>query len=164
MKQVDIKGFEDYQITDDGRVWSKNSKKYLKPSSINGYMVVSLYKNSRQKQRLVHRLVAEAFIPNTDNLPEVNHKDENKNNNAVENLEWCTPVYNINYGERTNKQKDSISKKIYKYSIDGKLVGVYKSATEAERLNIGYNHRSISAACNGKIKIYKGYKWSFKPM
>ena len=102
----DIKEYEGlYQISNFGRVKSLHGKEkflklHLKP---DGYMQVVLCKNYKTTSRLVHRFVAEAFVPNPNNLVQVNHKDENKTNNYVENLEWCTPSYNVNYGTR-NKQ------------------------------------------------------------
>ena len=156
----DIINFENYQISDDGRVWSKKSNKWLKPIDVNGYKKASLYKNGKEYQRLVHRLVAEAFIPNPNNYDEINHINENKSDNRVENLEWCTPSYNINYGTRIERQINSISKKVFQYSIDNVLLNTYKSCTEAERENPSFNHRGISYACIGKLKTYKGFKWS----
>lgn len=156
----DIINFENYQISDDGRVWSKKNNKWLKPIDVNGYKKASLYKNGKEYQRLVHRLVAEAFIPNPNNYDEINHINENKSDNRVENLEWCTPSYNINYGTRIERQVNSISKKVFQYSIDNVLLNTYKSCTEAERENPSFNHRGISYACIGKLKTYKGFKWS----
>lgn len=156
----DIINFENYQISDDGRVWSKKSNKWLKPIDVNGYKKVSLYKNGKEYQRLVHRLVAEAFIPNPNNYEEINHINEDKSDNRVENLEWCTSSYNIIYGTRIERQINSISKKVFQYSIDNVLLNTYKSCTEAERENPSFNHRGISYACIGKLKTYKGFKWS----
>ena len=111
----DIKGYEGkYQISNKGRVKSLNYKrtgkeKILKLSSdINGYKKITLCKNSKQKTYLIHKLVAEAFLPNPDNLPVVNHKDENKLNNNVENLEWCTQAYNVNYSHNNCKSRKII--------------------------------------------------------
>lgn len=160
----DIKGFDNYQVTDDGRVWSKKSRKFLKQSDLNGYKVVTLYNSKKAKNYLVHRLVATEFLENPCNYKEINHRDENKANNSVENLEWCDHSYNINYGTRNERQIDSISKRIYQYTKDLKLVNVYKSSIEAERQCEGFNHRGISYACIGKLKTYKGYIWSHVPL
>ena len=98
----DIKGYEGlYQVSNLGEIRSKHTGKWmkLKCSSVNGrYRKVILCDNEKREAKLVHRLVAEAFIPNTNNLPYVNHKDENPSNNMVVNLEWCTQKYNMNYG------------------------------------------------------------------
>lgn len=98
MKLVDIKGFEDYQITDDGRVWSKKRNKWLKPIHYKntGYFHVNLCKDGVHYTKRIHRLVAEAFIPNHDNKPCIDHINTVKTDNRVENLKWCT------YKENTN--------------------------------------------------------------
>ena len=102
----DVKGYESlYQVSNLGRIRSikngiKIKKQYERP---NGYMQVCLCQNGKITTYKTHRLVAEAFIPNINNLPEVNHKDENKINNCVDNLEWCTSSYNKNYGTRNTK-------------------------------------------------------------
>lgn len=96
----DIIGFEGlYSITDQGNVWSYYTNKFLKPVlGANGYLKVTLVKDGKKYTKAVHRLVAETFILNPDNLSLVNHKDENKMNNSVDNLEWCNHLYNSNYG------------------------------------------------------------------
>ena len=96
MKQVDIKGFEDYQITDNGLVWSKKRNVFLKPSLSAGYNHVILCNDGKQKTFLVHRLVAEAFIPNPENKPCVDHINGDRTDNSVENLRWVTPRENSN--------------------------------------------------------------------
>lgn len=98
-----IIGYEGlYEVSDKGNVRNVRRNTLLKLSKNNyGYIQVYLYKNSIRTGLKVHRLVAQAFIPNPDNLPEVNHLDEDKTNNRVDNLEWCTHKYNVNYGHRT---------------------------------------------------------------
>lgn len=184
MEQVDIKGFEDYQITDDGRVWSKKNNKWVKPyPNQKGYLLVILYKGSKEERysKQVHRLVAEAFIPNPNNLPQVNHKDECKDNNVVENLEWCTNKYNINYGTAIQRaalknsivqkgrkptekcrqaQIKSVSKKVFKYKMDGALIGIYNSVTDAAKIN-NLSRDSIGNCCRGERAEYNGFKWSY---
>lgn len=160
----DIKGYEGlYQASNLGRVKSFhtnfNSKGYLKPRlSKDGYYSVTLYKNGKSKQFKVHRLVAEAFVPNSDNLPQVNHKDENKLNNNVDNLEWCTAKYNINYGEgakiRMKKIKSKLSKPVHCIDTDE----IYESAIEAER-QTGIQH--ISEVCSGKRESAGGMWWEY---
>lgn len=101
----DIKNYEGlYAVTEDGQVYSYRRKKYLKPALIgHGYLRVCLCKGQEKKNFFIHRLVAEAYLPNPNNLPEVNHKDENKLNNCVENLEWLTSKENANYGTRNER-------------------------------------------------------------
>lgn len=98
-----VKDFPNYSITSLGDVFNNRTGRKLKQSIYKGYCGVHLYNENGRKFFLVHRLVAKAFIPNENLFPEVNHKDENPLNNSVENLEWCTPKYNCNYG--THKEK-----------------------------------------------------------
>ncbi len=161
-----------YIITTTGKIYSLKRKKMLKPwENDKGYLVVGLYDNVGMKNLKVHRLVAEAFIPNPNNYPQINHKDENKENNNVENLEWCDSKYNINYGN--HNQRVSITKKgkipksnppktVYQYTLDGELVKIWSSISECSRNGFTISH--ISLCCNGKEKTYKGYKWSFEPL
>ena len=106
----DIKGFEGlYAITSCGKVWSYKSNKFLKPRfDKDGYLRVTLTKDGKMTTCHIHRLVAEAYIPNVDNLPEVNHKDEVKTHCWVGNLEWCTREYNVNYGTRNARASASL--------------------------------------------------------
>ncbi len=140
----EIKGYEGlYEVSDLGRVRSLdryvsyvNGQKHLhkgkvlSPGVSNGYLQVSLCKNGEIKHPLVHRLVADAFIPNPDNLPQVNHKDENPSNNMVVNLEWCSSEYNINYGGRTQKATDA---KIKSGCWDPNMCGLDKDEYERRK-------------------------------
>jgi hypothetical protein len=101
----DIKDYENYQISDTGIVINKKTGRELKQQEKKGYMNVSLFKDGKKKNKLVHRLVAEAFIENIKQYPQVNHKDEDSLNNMVNNLEWCTAKYNSNYGTHKEKLK-----------------------------------------------------------
>ena len=107
----DITGYEGlYAITDNGEVWSYRNKKFLKKKeNPNGYYYAELWRNNKGKGFRVNRLVAEAFIPNPNNYPCVNHKDENKLNNKVSNLEWCTYKYNNNYGTCTERMRKTLT-------------------------------------------------------
>ena len=109
---ADVKDYEGrYKVTDDGRVFNKDNKELPQYLLKRGYHFVLLWKDNHQKTKLVHRLVAEAFIPNPDNLPQVNHKDEDKDNNTIDNLEWCTNYYNNHYGTgNTRRRASSIEK------------------------------------------------------
>lgn len=104
-----IKGFDGYFISSYGRIWSNKQKaRFMEPHNTGrGYLMIGLYIKNKAYHKLVHRLVAEAFIENPLKLPQVNHKDENKQNNHVNNLEWCTQKYNINYGTGKQRMADS---------------------------------------------------------
>ena len=160
-----IKGYESiYEVSDKGRVKSVKfgKERILKPRRTpQGYLLVCLCKNGEIKQCLVHRLIAQTFIPNPDNLPQVNHKDEDKENNSVQNLEWCDRKYNINYGTRTQRQAEKISKPVLQYEKSGEFVKEWKSTHDVQR-NLGYFHNNISNCCNGKCKSSNGFIWKFK--
>lgn len=164
----DIKGYEgEYQISNMGKVKSFLGKKerILKYRYTNRYCRVSLHKGN---DSLIHRLVAEAFIPNPDNLPEVNHKDENPLNNCADNLEWCSHKYNLNYGtcniRRALHTKESgkmlnhinLSKPV-KCNETG---AVYKSINDAAR-ELHLYPSVIGMCCRGKRKSHGGLSWSF---
>lgn len=155
-----IKGYEGlYGITSCGKVWSYRRKKFLKPGVNNdGYLYINLSKNGKYKSYVIHRLVAEAYLPNPENLPQINHKDENKTNNCLQNLEWCDANYNINYGTRNTKASNSRKKPILQFSLDGELIREWPSATDVGRevrSNIGYCIR-------GRYKTAYGYIWKYK--
>lgn len=165
----DIEGYEGlYQVSTHGRVRSLGNGKYnnskvrlLKPS-INtwGYLQVCLCKNGKTKKYLVHRLVAEAFLPNWFDDPQVNHIDEDKTNNHIDNLEWCDCKYNINYGTHNERMTESKSKPILQLTKTGKLIREWTSIREAGRNNFNPGH--IVSCCNGKLKHHKGYIWKYK--
>lgn len=150
----DIKNYEDlYEVSDTGLVRNKVSGKILKPGKDRkGYLRVRLYKDGEWKMYRIHRLVAEAFIPNPLNLPQVNHIDENKSNNNVDNLEYCDCQYNIDY---------SRAKPVNQYSLDGRLLNTYKSTHEASR-KTGINQGDISCCCRGKYRQAGNFIWKFK--
>lgn len=161
-----IKDYENlYQVSNCGRVKSlgngksNNSKeKILKPKKdTRGYLHLNLCKDGKLKTFRVHRLVAEHFIPNPLNLPQVNHKDENKENNCVENLEWCDAKYNNNYGTRTEK----CSKKVFQFTKSGKFIREWESATVVQR-ELGYFQTYISSCCNGRYKSAYGFIWTYE--
>ena len=159
----DIKGFEGlYQVSNMGRVKSVRKNIILKNQiARKGYERVILCINNSPKNYFVHRLVANAFIPNPDNLPQVNHKDENKLNNRVENLEWCTQKYNVNYGTGIAKRARSQSKKVLQFKTDGTFIKEWKSTKDVQR-NLGFDNSHISKCCRGKYTYAYGYIWKYK--
>lgn len=161
-----IEGFDDYMVSSDGKVWSLNysrtgKMKELKPiPGRGGYLRVDLWTNGQMAHKLVHRLVAEAFVANPYNRPEVNHIDEVKTNNCVENLEWCTVEYNRNYGTRNARSaKARTNHKTLSTPVVCLETGeVYPSVHEAER-QTGINQSNITKCLNGKLKTTGGFHW-----
>ena len=194
----DIEGYEGYyQVSNMGRVKSLERKckcrsngiktiqsKILKPGVVKGYLRVNLRRNNKTKQYQIHRLVAITFLPNENNYPFVNHKDENPSNNRVDNLEWCTPKYNVNYGtarERLSKalkgkhsgekhpmygkqhkeeSKKKMSERKNKPVICITTGEVFKSVKEASEIT-GINLGNISECCRGNYKTAGKREWKF---
>ena len=159
----DIEGYEDlYQVSNMGRVKSLTRNIILKNQIVrNGYEGVVLSVNNIRKGYYIHRLVATAFIPNPDNLPQVNHRDENPSNNRVDNLEWCDGKYNINYGTCIAKRARSKSKKVLQFKPDGTFIKEWKSTMDVQ-INLGFCHSYISECCRGKYAYAYGYIWKYK--
>ena len=166
----DMVGYEAlYQVSNIGNVKSLNynkvkyMEKLLKQQKgCNGYKTVILCKNKTSKRFYIHRLVANAFLPNPQNLPCINHKDECRTNNVVTNLEWCSYKYNLEYNNGRKRRAESRSKQVYQYTKDGELIAVWKSTSECGRN--GYNFGHVASCCRGEIKSHKGYIWSYKPI
>lgn len=156
----DIKGYEGrYRVSSLGNVFSCSRKRLLSVQTYKGYKRAPLYDGVKIKQCFVHRLVAEAFLPNPDNLPEVNHKDEIKTNNCVENLEWCTRKYNNNYGTRSMKVSKKKSMPVLQLK-NGVVIKEWKSGDEAARV-LGIWEQNIVKCLKGKIKHCGGYEWKY---
>lgn len=170
----DIQGYEGlYQISNLGRVKSLNynhtrKERILKPiKNLNGYLQVNLSKKGKNIYS-IHRLVAQAFIPNEDLFKtEINHKDENKINNNVNNLEWVDHKSNMNYGTRNERSSKSQinnpkrSKQVNQYSKDGKtLIKTFPSIRQIER-ETSFAPQNICNCCNGKIKQAYGFRWEY---
>lgn len=152
-----IDGFEGlYAVSSKGKVMNLKSGRILKHCSTpQGYAKVALCNgNGKIKQITVHRLVAEAFIENPDNLPEVNHIDENKTNNDVTNLEWVTASQNIKHSVHQR------SCKINQLSLDGELINTWESSHEIQR-ELGYIYSNIIKCCKNKRKQANGYRWEY---
>lgn len=161
---ITIKEYNEYQVSNWGRVKSLKfgKERILKPSKDkDGYLMVNLCKDGKGKMFKVHRLVAEAFLPNPNNLPEVNHKNEIKDDNRVENLEFCDCKYNLDYNDGQKRRAEKRSKTVNQYTKDGLLIASYPSTREASR-QTGYNNGNISQCCNGRYKSAYGYIWKYQ--
>lgn len=157
-----LKGFEEhYLVSDVGQVWSIRRNKVLKPKIDRyGYEVVGLSVNGRTYHRTIHRLVAQAFIPNPGNLPTVNHINEDKRDNRASNLEWTSIADNDNHGTRNERMANTKSKHpIEQIANDGTIVR-YKGVKDAWR-KTGINRSSISLCCRNIRKTAGGYKWRY---
>ena len=169
----DIPGFEGlYAVTSCGRVWSHQSKIFLTPrEDKDGYLRVGLTKNGKQYTRFIHRLVAETYLPNPSNLPLINHINENKQDNRLSNLEWCTHWYNLTYSRdretalskgvefkvEKNKRPSTGAPKRVRCIETGQI---FESGAEAARqLNLDPSH--LSKVCLGKQKSTKGLHFEF---
>ena len=172
-----------YKVSNLGRILSLNYKRTGKSKLMTpgedkyGYFQVNLRKNGEYKWCKVHRLVAFTFLPNPENLPEVNHKDEDKTNNFVflnedgsvdkkkSNLEWKSPKDNCNHGTRNERiskamTNGKLSKKVLQLSLDGEFIREWESTNECGRN--GFDQGNVSRCCNGKLKTHKGFRWEYE--
>lgn len=158
-----IENFPNYEVSNYGRIKNVLSGNILSPyKNENGYMIISLHNGSGNNRKYrVHRLVAEAFIPNPNNYPIINHKDENKSNNHVSNLEWCNKSYNALYGSTQSKLRAHKIQPIQMIdNSTGEVIKEFdsiKSASELTGIHRGY----ISNVCRGKHKTAHGYIWRY---
>lgn len=145
-----IANLNGYSVSNLGKVRNDKTGRILKTyDNGRGYQKVEI----KNKKWYIHRLVAQAFIPNPNNYPQVNHIDENPNNCRVDNLEWCTAQYNVEY---------SIAKAVDQYnSITGETIKSFKSISKAAK-ELGYNGSQIWLCCNGRKSDYKGFGWRYK--
>lgn len=173
----DIVGYEGlYQVSNLGRVKSlprlhkyvhgyyMTKEKILSPrvcGKQREYLAVALNVDGKTKQYKIHRLVATAFIPNPYGYNEINHKDENKGNNKVGNLEWCSRSYNVNYGCRIEKQRKALIKPVVAYSKSNKFVREFNSIVDASKF-AKVDATNISRACKKEGRISGGYLWKYK--
>lgn len=172
-----VLNYPDYEVYEDGRIWSNKTSKFLKPNfNKAGYESVELFNESGSKRILIHRIVATAFIPNPHHYPQVNHIDENKHNNAVTNLEWCTAKYNMNYGngaktrhlkidytkpcykENAIKNGKVVSVPVFMFSKDGIFLNSFDSIIDAS-IATGIHKSNIGKASDGKRKTAGGFIW-----
>jgi hypothetical protein len=159
---VEIEGFEKYEVSNLGRVRNIKSGRILKPYlNHNGYLMHCLYGYDKRKCLLLHRIIAIAFIDNHEEKPCVNHIDENKLNNDLSNLEWCTERENVIHGTRTKRAAEKLSKKVIQLDLNDNVLNEFESMRQAER-ETGVSVGNISSCCNGKTKSAGGYKWRRK--
>jgi hypothetical protein len=157
-----IKQNNNYSVSDRGDVRNDKTGAILKPATVyNGYLRVCIC----GKMYRVHRLVADAYIDNPCNYPQVNHKDGNKKNNSVDNLEWCTASQNIKHAFATGIKQvnyDNINKPkpVHQIVADGTIIRTFDSIKEVER-ELGYDNSNIAKACKGKQKTAYGYTWQY---
>lgn len=170
-----IKGFEGiYEVSSLGRVKSlartisfgygssyKAKERIMSPHYVKGYRQVVLYKNRKRIYLQVHRLVAMAFIPNPNNYPIINHKNEIRSDNRPENLEWCSHSYNLSYNGNREKKGKARMRPILQYDKNGHFIAEYAGGVEAQRI-LGIDRKGISMAICGRLKTYKGYIWKKK--
>lgn len=166
-----IEVFKDYKVSNIGRVYSNKTNKYLRTYKDRyGYLYVGMYIDNKLKFKKVHRLVAKGFLNDYSEKLQVNHKNEIKTDNRVENLEMCTNKYNCNYGSR----KNALSKPIIQETLDSQFVKEWISIKEVER-TLGFSNAPIIACCKGHLKdshtgnIYPvhqayGFKWKYKQL
>lgn len=152
-----IKDFPSYQIDENGNVFNEKGLKLKQETMRNGYLRVSLSNETEtHKRHLVHRLVADTFIPNPNRLPQVNHINEDRTDNRVENLEWCTPLENLTHSRVIDKA--SVAKEHPIRCITTNTV--YGSVKEASEKN-GLHHSNIVACCNGRRHTCGGLEWEY---
>ena len=171
-----VKGFEGrYEVSDQGRVrsvsrWVKTAfsdrwseGRVLKQQTLpNGYKSIQLLKDKKYHLTMVHRIVAEAFVPNPYNLPCVNHKDECKTNNSAINLEWCDKKYNTNYGTGKYRKTEGYRRPIEQLTLEGSHVAFYTSVYDAERKSSGkFSNANLARAAKTETRTAYGYRWRY---
>lgn len=184
----DVVGYEGcYQVSSEGRIKFADGREKSTRKDRNGYIVTTLRKEKKEKTYKVHRLVAIAFIDNPNNLPVINHKDEVKTNNCVDNLEWCTTKYNANYGTRNERiskaQKGRKNpscqgennyfygkhfarglhpqaKKVIQLDLEGNVIAIFDCTGDAAD-SVGCTASAIGLCCRGKRNQIKGFKWKY---
>ena len=173
MEWKDVVGFEGlYEVSDSGDVYSHYSNKILKQNTtIKNYQSVDLWKHRvRYKKAKVHRLVAEAFIPNPKNKPEVNHKDCDTSNNKVQNLEWVTASENQLYASKLgrksqllgiNGKNNKLHKIVEQLDLNYNILHIYFGTNEAHRTT-GISQGNIASCCRGERNNAGGYYWRYK--
>ena len=151
-----ITGYDNYEVSTEGNVRNVKTGRIITQHDNGGYLKVNLHKNGKRKVFYIHRLVAIAFIPNPQNKPTVNHIDENKHNNRVDNLEWATYGEQQRHGTRNERDKQAKSKKVRCIETGQ----TYDSMTQASE-ETGLDKASICKVCKGKGKTCGGLHWEY---
>lgn len=160
-KKIYYKNIETkYSVSDIGEVRNDTTQYILKPAIQQGYAHVTIYIDTKGKRVAVHRLVANAFIPNPDNKPYVNHKDGMRSNNMVENLEWVTPSENTQHAVDTGLFLPTREKKVTQFSLEGEKIADYPSTMEAGR-STDSSPEKIVLCCQLKRKTHNGFQWRY---
>lgn len=166
-----INGFSNYLIGNNGEVYNKQTQYSKRPTSNHsgkGYLYVDLYNGNKRTRKYVHRLVAEAYIPNPENKPYINHIDGNPHNNSVKNLEWCTPLENVEHASKViktmkqyKKANERRKRKVKMFNkVSGVEVATFESILEAERCT-GISLSNIVACLKGRQSYTKEYFWHY---
>ena len=159
---VDYEGL--YKISNLGDVFSYYSNRILSPGTTrDGYKYVFLFKNKKKKLYTIHRLVAESFLDNPNNLPCINHKDENTLNNNVDNLEWCTIQYNNTHNNIHIRKAKLLAKHVFRYNKYGEMLEEYEAVNEAARI-LNASSGDSTDCCNGKLITYLDSIWSYEAL
>jgi hypothetical protein len=158
----DVVGYEGlYKVSNLGNVFSNYTDKIMKPGTTrDGYKYVFLSRDKIRKMKTIHRLVAKAFLENPNNLPIVNHKDEDPSNNNVKNLEWCTITYNNTYNDVHIRRAQLLAKHVYRYNENGEIFEEYDSVHDAVRA-LNASSGDIVDCCNGNLNTYLNSVWSY---
>ena len=157
-----VRSVDRMETLPNGTVRRRNGCILKQKFASNGYLKCNLSKNAKEKTASVHRLVAQAFIPNPNNLPEVNHRDEDKTNNCAENLEWCSHLYNMRFGTAIQRGAEKQSTPVLQIDKDtNEVIAEYPSTAEAGR-QLKIWQGNISNCCRGRYKTTGGYKFVYK--
>lgn len=161
MEWREVQEYDHYEVNQYGDIRHKVRQKILKPRcNKGGYQYVNFKINGKNINFAVHRIVANAFIPNPNGYTEINHKDYDKTNNCVENLEWVNSSQNKQHAYLKEENRKSRGKSVNQYTKDGEFIKTYSSVSDAAR-EFNCTISAISNCCLGRTNTSQGYRWSF---